>query len=196
MQKDHFFRQGLRGCLPSIFSILLALCAMLVSTKYQYPEHPSCRGMLGAGFPKLFICDDWGGSSPTGSWNKIDFVDVLNGGIRPGGFIVDFLLYLSLIWFVLFLITGFFRNRFNRNNILWGFFIVMGFVLGLLGAYFLIQSSDLYIKNPYVGTPIPVVPTPTDTPTASNSSQETMITHPDLVTITPYNIDKIQQVEK
>jgi hypothetical protein len=47
---------------------------MAISANYQYPEHPSCGGMLGAGFPVLFICDDWGGGSPTSSWEKIDYV--------------------------------------------------------------------------------------------------------------------------
>lgn len=86
MKENQSFLQGSRGCFISLVIILTAIFAMAVSVNYQYPENPSCRGMLGAGFPVLFICDDWGGGSPTGSWGKIDLVDVMNGGIRLGGF--------------------------------------------------------------------------------------------------------------
>jgi hypothetical protein len=84
-------------------SILVAICAMAISVNHQYPEHPSCGGMLGAGFPALFICDDWGGGSPTNSWDKITFVDILNGGIRPEGFVVDLLFYTVLSYVIILL---------------------------------------------------------------------------------------------
>lgn len=70
--------------------------------------------MLGAGFPVLFICDDWGGGSPSSSWGKITFVDVPNGGIRPTGFLVDFLFYNLLIWIV---VVGIFGKRIDRRTL-------------------------------------------------------------------------------
>lgn len=163
LKENRFFHQGIRGCLVSLINILLALCAVAISAKYQYSEPPACRGMLGAGFPKLFICDDWGGGSPTSSWDRIDFVDVLNGGIRPGGFVIDFLFYVILIWGILVLVRGFVHKSLNSRDLWWGTFITIGFISGLLSALLLFQSSDLYIKDTPVGTPTPVSPSPTPT---------------------------------
>jgi hypothetical protein len=75
--------------------------------------------MLGAGFPLLFICDDWGGGSPTGSWEKIDFVDVLNGGIRPAGFVVDFLFYMLLILIIWFVVSSVLNKGVNYHDLWW-----------------------------------------------------------------------------
>ncbi len=134
---------------------------MAISANYQYPEHPSCGGMLGAGFPVLFICDDWGGGSPTGSWEKIDFVDVLNGGIRPGGFLVDFLFYIVLIWIVLFIASGILHKGINHRDLWWTTFISIGFISGFLCAFLTFQSSDLYIRDSHIRTPTPLIPSPT-----------------------------------
>ena len=161
MKENQFFRQGSRGCFISLVSILLAICAMAISANYQYPEHPSCGGMLGAGFPVLFICDDWGGGSPTGSWEKIDFVDVLNGGIRPAGFLVDFLFYTVLIWIAWFIAFSVFHKDINRHNLWWAIFISVGFISGFLCAFLIFQSSDLYIGDSHIRTPTPVIPSPT-----------------------------------
>ena len=73
--EEQILRQGFRGLFISAACILLALTAVRISANYQYSEHPYCGGMVGAGFPVLFICDDWGGGSPTSSWNKIDYVE-------------------------------------------------------------------------------------------------------------------------
>jgi hypothetical protein len=104
MEKYLFSRQGLRGRFIIIDSILAAICAMVVSMNHQYPENPSCGGMLGAGFPVLFICDNWGGGSPANSWVKITFIDVINGGINPGGYVVDFLFYTVVTYVIILLI--------------------------------------------------------------------------------------------
>jgi hypothetical protein len=74
--------------------------------------------MLGAGFPILFICDDWGGGSPTNSWGKITFVDILNGGIKPGGFLVDLLVYAILFVLISLLVLGIYqRVMINRTHV-------------------------------------------------------------------------------
>ena len=143
MKESNFFRQGLRGCFINLVSVLLAISAMTISANYQYPKHPSCGGMLGAGFPMLYICDDWGGSSPTGSWDKIDFVDVLNGGIRPEGFLVDFVFYIVLIWIAWFTIPGFFHKGRNHHDLWWATFIGIGFIFGFLCAFLMFRSSRL-----------------------------------------------------
>jgi len=161
MKENQFSRQGSRGCFISLVSIFLAICAMAGSANYQYPEHPSCGGMLGAGFPVLFICDDWGGGSPTGSWEKIDFVDVLNGGIRPTGFLVDFLFYTVLIWILWFIVSRVFHKGINRHDLWWATFISVGFISGFLCAFLIFQSSDLYIGDSHIRTPTPVIPSPT-----------------------------------
>lgn len=167
MKEHQFFRQGSRGCFISLVIILLAICAMAISANYQYPKHPSCRGMLGAGFPVLFICDDWGGGSPTGSWGKIDFVDVLNGGIRPEGFLIDFLFYTVLIWIAWFIATGIFHKVMHRQDLWWATFISVGFTLGFLCSFLMFRSSRLYIEEPRFRTPTPIInlsPTPIATP--------------------------------
>ena len=159
--KNEPFQQGLRGCLISLLSIVLTISAMAVSTNYYHSQHPACRGMLGAGFPVLFICDDWGGGSPTGSWGKIDFVDVLNGGVRLGGFFIDFLFYILLILIVWFAASGLMRTGINQRDLWWTTFILLGFVSGFLFAFLAVWSSDSYIRQPPVGTPTPVIPSPT-----------------------------------
>lgn len=161
MKEPQLFQQGLRGCFISLLSIVLAIGAMAVSANYHYPQHAACHGMLGAGFPVLFICDDWGGGSPTGSWNKIDFVDVVNGGIRPGGFFVDFLFYILLILIIWLVVSGFLRKGVKYGNS-WGtVFMITAFVFGILFAFLIIWSSDSYTKNPPIGTPRPVIPSAT-----------------------------------
>lgn len=161
MNESQFFRQGSRGCFINLVILLVANFAIAISTNYHYPEHPSCGGMLGAGFPVLFICDDWGGGSPTGSWGKIDFVDVVNGGIRPSGFLVDFISYTLLIWIVLFTASTFFHTGINLRDLWWTTFILIGFVFGFLCAFSTIWSSDFYIRNPPIGTPTSLIPSAT-----------------------------------
>lgn len=161
MKENEFFQQGSRGCLISLVSILLAVCAMAVSANYQYFEAPSCKGMSGAGFPILFICDDWGGSSPTGSWGKIDYVDVFNGGIRPEGFLVDFMFYSVLIWVILIVAARVFHKGIHHRDLWRAAFISMVFITGFLCAFLTFQSSDLYSRDAHIGTSTPVVPSPT-----------------------------------
>jgi hypothetical protein len=110
MKKYLFSLQGSRGCFISIASILVAICEMAISVNYQVPEQPACGGMLGAGFPAIFICDNWGGGSPTNSWDKITFVDVLNGGIKPGGFVVDLLFYTVLFYAIILFLLAIYRR--------------------------------------------------------------------------------------
>jgi hypothetical protein len=156
MKENQIFRQGLRGGFISLVCILLAIGAMAVSAKHQYPNHPSCGEMLGAGFPVLFICDDWGGGSPTGSWGKIDFVDVLNGGIRPGGFLIDFLFYMILIWIAWFTAISIMHKAVNQSDLWWTTFISIGFIIGFLCAFLVFQPGYLYGRVPPARTPTPV----------------------------------------
>jgi len=117
MKENRFFQEGSRGCLMSLAMILLSIFAMAISVNHQYPEHPSCGGMLGAGFPVLFICDDWGGGSPTNSWGKITSIDIINGGIRPTGFLIDFLFYFVLLWITWLLMVRIFQKNINHNHL-------------------------------------------------------------------------------
>ena len=153
MKENHFFRPGFQGCLISVVIILLAISAMAISTNYQYPAHASCSGALGAGFPTLFICDAGLGGSPIDSWGKIDFADVFNRGIRPEGFLVDFLFYVGLIWLVGVVVSRISHNRIDRRDVWWAAFLSIGFIFGFLCAFLVFRSSSLY--EPRVSTPTP-----------------------------------------
>ncbi len=98
-----FLRRSLRILFIILISMCLAAFALVLSANYQYPENPACQGMLGGGFPLLYICDNWGGGSPTSSWGKIDYIDVMNGGIIPAGLQVDFLFYTGLFFMAMLL---------------------------------------------------------------------------------------------
>jgi hypothetical protein len=118
MKENRFSRRSARSFFIGLASMLLAVIALVISVNYQYPENPSCRGMLGAGFPVLFICDDWGGGSPTNSWGKITIVDIFNGGIKPGGFLEDFLFYAILFYIITRLVLGIYqRVMINRTHV-------------------------------------------------------------------------------
>ena len=110
MKEYLLFRRGSRGCFIGLISVLLAICAMALSVKHQVPEHPSCGGMLGGGFPVIFLCDDWGGGSPTNSWGKITSVDIVNGGIRPVGFLIDLLFYFVLFYILILIMLGIYQR--------------------------------------------------------------------------------------
>lgn len=163
MKENHFLRQGFQGFFISVVLILLAISAMIISTNFQYPAHPSCGGALGAGFPTLFICDAGLGGSPIDSWGKIDFADVLNRGIRPEGFIVDFLFYLALIWLVGLVMNRIYQHSIDQRHVRWAAFISLGFIFGFLCAFLMFQSSSAYdprMPTPTpLGTSIPLVPT-------------------------------------
>ena len=154
MKENHFFRPGFHGCFISLLIILLASSAMAISTNYQYPAHPSCRGALGAGFPTLFICDAGVGGSPIDSWGQIDVADVFNRGIRPEGFLVDFLFYLGLIWLVGVVVSRISPNRIDHRAVWWAALISIGFIFGVLCAFLVFQSSSLYESR--VSTPTPL----------------------------------------
>ena len=154
MKENQFFRPGFHGCFISVAIILLAISAMAISTNHLYPAHPSCRGALGAGFPTLFICDAGLGGSPIDSWGKIDFADVFNRGIRPEGFIVDFLFYLTLIWLVGLAVSRIYHTRIQPRDVLWAAFISVGFIFGFLCAFLVFQFSSAY--DPRVPTPTPL----------------------------------------
>ena len=148
------------GCFVSFVCILLAILAVSVSARYIYPENPSCRNMLGAGFPVMFICDNWGGGSPTGSWGKIDFVDVLNGGIIPSGFLVDLLFYFILIGLIWFIVSRIIHRSLNQSYLRWTIFTSIVFLTGFLFAFLVFQPS--YFE--YVGhTRLPLIRTSTPT---------------------------------
>ena len=162
MKDKNLLQQGSRGCLISCVNIAAAIFAMVISTVYQYPNDPSCNGNLGAGFPALFICDDWGGGSPTGSWEKIDFIDVPNGGIRPLGFVIDFLFYALLIWSVLVWGGSVLKKRINQYELGWVASISFIFTMGYIGVSVLFFSSRLYVDGYRPrATATPMLPSPT-----------------------------------
>ena len=162
MKDKQFFWQGVRGCLITFVIIAFAIFAMAISTTYQYPEHPSCGGMLGAGYPVLFICDDWGGGSPTNSWGKITSVDIINGGIRPTCFLIDFLFYSGIIWIILLSTARIFQKWISCTDLWWVAFISFGFLVGFLCAFLTFRSSRLYLGDHYYYTsPTPIIPSPT-----------------------------------
>ena len=168
MNQNHSFEQGSRGCLISLLVIVSAVVALALSTGYQYPQHTACSGMLGGGFPLLFLCDDWGGGSPTRSWGKIDFVDVANGGIQPVGFFIDLVFYILVSWIVWSAISGVLQKGKNLGDLRWATTILIGFLVGFSFAFLSVWTSDQYIKNPPKGTPTPVIPsaTPAETTTS------------------------------
>jgi hypothetical protein len=116
MNENWFAKRLVHGLFIVFFNILCivyVIYAMIISVNYQYAQHPSCpEGMIGAGFPILFICDDWGGGSPTSSWGKITLIDVINGGINLEGFLVDFLFYAVLFYTPLLVIYAVRQRRF------------------------------------------------------------------------------------
>ncbi|HET9906107.1 MAG TPA: hypothetical protein VFQ23_05690 [Anaerolineales bacterium] len=161
MKENQPFQQGSRGCAISLLIIVLAIIALAFSTSYRYPQHISCQGMLGGGVPLLFICDDWGGSSPTSSWGKIDLVDVANGGIQPIGFFIDFVFYVVVSLIVWSAISSFLQKATNHGDLWWATTILIGFLVGFSFAFFSVWTSDQYIKNPPLGTATPVIPSAT-----------------------------------
>ncbi len=156
MKENQTFRQGFLGCFVSFVCILLAIWAVSISARYPYPENPYCGNMVGAGFPVMFICDNWGGGSPTNSWGKIDFVDVLNGGINPTGFLVDFLFYFILIGMIGFIVS----SIVHRSLKWWTMFISIGFITGFLCAFLVFQPGYFeYVRQ--IRLPLMRTPTPT-----------------------------------
>lgn len=153
MKENPSFRPGLQSSFISLVMILLAIGAMAISTYYKYPAHPSCRGALGAGFPALFICDAGLGGSPIDSWGKIDVADVFNRGIRPEGFVVDFLFHFGLLWVGGIIVNRLSHNPINPREVQWAAFISMGFIFGFLCIFLVFQSSSAY--DPRVPTPTP-----------------------------------------
>lgn len=154
MKDNTFFPPILRGCFLNLGIIVFVLFAMALSLNYLYPEHPLCRGALGAGFPVLFVCDAGLGGSPISSWGKITFIDIPLGGLRPGGFLLDFLFYLILAWFIWFVAAMIFHSRIHRRATLWAAFISVIYVVGLLCGSLVFFSSELYEKG-YARTPTP-----------------------------------------
>jgi hypothetical protein len=154
MQAHPFLGHGRRGCFINLVSFSLAICAVALSAMYPRPEHPLCRGGLGAGFPVLFICDAGLGGSPISSWGKIDINDIPNGGLRPGGFLLDFLFYSALTWIVWVGVAVISPQTIDRRDLGWAAWISIIYIAGFLCAALVFLSSDLYIKN-YARTPTP-----------------------------------------
>jgi hypothetical protein len=75
-------------------SALLAILLTIRSVNDQHLQDPVCQGQAGAGFPLTFVCDSVG-SSPTGSWGKIDEADLIFPNLY---FLGDVLFYIVLIW--------------------------------------------------------------------------------------------------
>ncbi len=110
MKISRFFPGRPSACLLAFLSLPLSIVAILLSMNYQVPDSPACGGMLGAGSPVLFICDNWGGGSPTDSWGKITWVDVINGGVLFPRFLIDLFLYALLFFLVLLVVRAAFRR--------------------------------------------------------------------------------------
>ena len=182
MKENRFFRQGFRGFFISLVCILLAVFAVTISAKYTYPKTPYCRDMVGAGFPVMFICDDWGGGSPTSSWGKIDFVDFINGGIIPTGLLIDLVFYFILFGFIWFTASSIIQKGLNRSDMWWTIFISIGFIIGLLFAFLVLYPSCLNC----IGLPISFQrPTLISLPTSTGIIGTATPTHTSITTIYP-----------
>jgi hypothetical protein len=144
----------LRGCFINLAIIVFVIVAMTLSVNYTYRAHPLCRGGIGGGYPVLFLCDAGVGGSPISSWGKITLIDIPNGGIRPGGFLLDFLFYLIIAWVISFVISQILHSRVPRRDISWAAFISTVYVIGLLCGSLVFFSSELYDKS-YARTPTP-----------------------------------------
>jgi hypothetical protein len=116
MRKNNKTSTAVHILLIILASIALALVAVVLSVNYQYPESPACAGMLGAGFPLLYICDDWGGGSPTGSWGKITTIDVVNGGVIWGQFLLDLLFYTAMCFIAIMILRAAYRRMVAARN--------------------------------------------------------------------------------
>ncbi len=82
------------GCLAALVALLLAFGLMYSTLRVQHPADPLCDGLLGAGFPVAFICDDVS-SSPTSGWGRIESGDFYNFSFY--GCLVDLGVYLGLL---------------------------------------------------------------------------------------------------
>jgi hypothetical protein len=153
MKENPSFPPVLRGCFINLAIIAFVIFAMALSANYLYLEHPLCRGALGAGFPVLFICDASTGGSPMSSWEKITFIDIPLGGLRPGGFLLDFLFYLVLTWTIWLAAARIFHNSIHRRELSWAAFFSLVYVTGLLCGSLVFFSSELYVKD-YSQTPV------------------------------------------
>ncbi len=101
--KQHGFSPSTRWIWPfGMVSVILAVLLTVRSINDQRLHDPVCQGLAGAGFPLTFICDSLG-SSPTGSWGKIDAADILFPNLF---FLVDVLFYTLLLWLPLILAMG------------------------------------------------------------------------------------------
>ncbi len=94
MDDYRFFPSSRRLWFFGIVSVLLALFLTVSSLNAQRLQDPICGGVPGAGFPVTFLCDTVG-SSPTGSWGKLDEAD--NWFPNPF-FWIDVLFYTVLLW--------------------------------------------------------------------------------------------------
>ena len=94
MPLHRFFPRGRWLWIFGIVSVLLAVLLTIWSINDQRLQDPACKGLAGAGFPLTFICDSVG-SSPTGSWGKIDEADLIFPNLF---FWSDVLFYSILLW--------------------------------------------------------------------------------------------------
>ena len=94
MAEHRFFPRGRCLWLFGTVSVLLAVLLTIRSINDQRLQDPVCQGRAGAGFPLTFICDSVG-SSPTGSWGKIDEADLVFPNLF---FLGDVLFYTVLLW--------------------------------------------------------------------------------------------------
>jgi len=153
------------GFTLSLLNILVGFCLTVGSTVYQRNPDPACHGAgLSAGFPLPFICDDSAGS-PISSWGKIDSADISN--VNPRVFLLDFLLYGSLLPLIWVSIAGIFRKGLSQvEGFRWAVLLCIGYILAFLFAFMAFQSGNLYfdIPIPRTSTPIIYTPTPFGTP--------------------------------
>jgi hypothetical protein len=152
MEESPLSQHSLRGCFIVLISLVFVTGAMALSGNYVYLEHPLCRGAIGGGFPFLFVCDANTGGSPISSWGKVTFIDILMGGLRPGGFLLDFLFYLILACVIWFAAGRLFHTHLHRRDLLWAACMSVIYISGLLCGSLVFFSSELYDKG-YARTP-------------------------------------------
>lgn len=144
-----------------VLSIVLGICLTAASALYQRQYYPVCEGGPSAGFPIVFICDTSGSSgTPVTSWGRIDLADWVN--INPLAFLMDLMLYSTLIILVGLVVTGLSAGGFSQDEkFQWGIVFCIGYLAIFLFAFMAFQTNSLKVEPSFPRTPMPIIYTPT-----------------------------------
>lgn len=91
-----------------IFGLVILICSVCLACSsgiaYQHKADRNYGRQLSGGFPLTFVHDATG-SSPTGSWGKIDEADFIER-LEERPFLIDVLFYALIFWMGWFLVNG------------------------------------------------------------------------------------------